>query len=156
MNRKEAVALTRIVAATCPQQVMDDYTPDAWYEVLSDLESADCMRAVRVIKQRQPFVDPSEIRAEVRRVRNDRIARSLIPAPPPELTDDPRAYKAALAESLRRAADGELPEAIAGGPAPLAITGPRRNGPPAALAASLTELRARLGTARAARQDPAA
>ena len=83
---------------------------------------------------------------EVKRIRNERIAHSLIPAPAPDL--DPVAYKAALAESVRRAADGELPPV----PASLAITGTppqeRRHGQPAPLAKLLTETRATLAAGR--------
>jgi len=149
MNRQETVALTRIVAAACPQQAIDDYTPDAWYELLDDLTFADCREAVRVIGRRQPFMAPAEIRAEVRRIRNDRIARTVLPAPPPELTDDPAAYREALAANIQAAADGELPAAADGpkmiGPPP----GQRTGGPPVSLRGAIRQLRREMGTARA-------
>jgi hypothetical protein len=146
MTPTETVLLVRYVRACCPHQAMDEYTPDAWHDLLGDLPLADCKLAVQVVAKRQPFIAPAEIRAEVRRVRNERIAHSVIPAPDPEL--DPPAHRAALAESVRRAADGELPA----GPEPLAITGgpkrERRHGQPAALAELLTETRASLAAGR--------
>jgi hypothetical protein len=144
VNRQETVALTRIVAATCPQQAIDDYTPDAWYELLDDLSLDDCRNAVRVIGRRQPFIAPAEIRAEVKRIREDRIARAFIPAPAPELADDPAAYREALAGSIRAAADGELPPAS---DQPMAIAPPpgqRNGGPPVSLRGAITDLRRQL------------
>lgn len=154
MNSQEAVVLTRLVAAACPQQAIDEYTPDAWFDLLGDLDFADCRAAVVTVGKSQAFIAPAEIRAEVRRIRNDRVAHALIPAPDPGLVNNPRAYKAALAESVRRAADGDLP------PAPVvpAIRMPqqeRRNGQPAALSRVLTETRAVLAACRRQQGEPA-
>lgn len=115
MTPSETVLLTRYVKACCPQQQIDDYTPDAWFDILSDLELDDCRAAVVAIKRRSVFVDPSEIRAEVRRIRNDRLARELPPAIPHELADEPGRYRAELNAGIRKIADGKaLPRAIAG------------------------------------------
>lgn len=154
MNHQETVMLTRLVAAACPQQAIDDYTPDAWHPLLSDLRFADCQAAMTVLGKRQLFMAPSEIRAEVRRIRDARIARSAIPAPPAELADNPRAYAAAVADLERRAGDGEFPEAA---PGTLAITGapaavqerePLKR--PMRLGAVLGPLRRQLGAGRPA------
>lgn len=51
--------------ACCPQQAIDAYTPDAWHDLLGDLDVMDCRRAVAAIVKRQPFVAPAEIRAEL-------------------------------------------------------------------------------------------
>ena len=113
MTPSETVMLTRYVAACCPQQQIDDYTPDAWYDLLGDLDMADCRAAVREVGKRQPFIAPAEIRAEVRRIRNDRLTRELPPAIPPELADEPGRYKAALEAGVRKIADGlAIPKAI--------------------------------------------
>lgn len=159
MNREQTVIFTRLVKATCPQQAIDKYTPDAWYPLLDDLDFGDCQAAMIAIGRRQPFMAPAEIRSEVARIRNDRIARAVIPAPPPELADDPRAYQRYLQESTRRAADGALPApaerlAIASPAAP-EIDGPRESGPPQRLGAAMANLRRKLGPARA-RQAPLA
>jgi hypothetical protein len=109
----ETVVLTRYVKACCPQQAIDEYTPDAWHDLLGDLSAADCRQAVAAVARRQPFVAPAEIRAEVRRIRNDRLDRAVLPAPPPELTDQPGRYRAALAAQVKRIADAHsLPRAI--------------------------------------------
>lgn len=115
MTPSETVKLTRYVAACCPQQQIDDYTPDAWFDLLGDLPLADCREAVRVVCKRQPFIAPAEIRAEIRRVRNDRLAREIVPAPPAELADTPVRWRAELSAGLRKIADGlSIPRAIAG------------------------------------------
>jgi hypothetical protein len=159
VNSEETVKLCRVVAAACPQQAMDEYTPDAWHPLLKDLGYGDCQAAVIAVGKRQPFIAPAEIRAEVTRIRNDRVERAFIDAPPHELTDDTRAYQRALQQRTRQAADGALPSvhehlAIAG-PAAAEIEGPRETSKPEPLRDALAELKAKLGPARA-RQAPLA
>lgn len=48
---------------------MDEYTPDAWHDLLGDLDLADCRAAVAAVAKRQPFVAPAEIIAEIRRAK---------------------------------------------------------------------------------------
>ena len=149
MNRQEAVTLTRLVKAACPAQAIDEYTPNAWHPLLDDLVFDDCTAALRILGRQKEFISPADIRAQVQRIRNDRIERAFIPPPPAELADNPQAYKRALAENVRKAADGELPAA---GPAPLAITGTpeaeRKHRQPASLAQTVGELRKQIGAAR--------
>src|SRR5215469_11675087 len=117
MNRKQVVLLTRTVAAACPQQVIDDYTPDAWFDLLGDLGFDECRLALAAVAKRQPFVAPSEIRAEVKRAREQRLARVPVSAPPAELTDKPGRYAEAVREGVKRIADGfAMPPAIEGRP----------------------------------------
>jgi hypothetical protein len=136
MTPTEAVALTRYVKAGCPQQAIDEYTPDVWYDLLSDLPLADCQAAAAEVARRQPFVAPAEIRAEVRRIRNDRLAREIVAAPSPELTDDPGCYRTELNAGIRRIADARSVRK--------AIAGPVREDPPPQ---EFTEAREALGPA---------
>jgi hypothetical protein len=120
MTPREAVILTRYVEACCPQQKFDDYTPDAWHDLLGDLDLDDCKTAVRTVAQRQPFVSPSEIRAELKRVRAERIGPpgpGLSPIPPPVHPDaGPKAYLESLRAQQARLASGiEQVPAIEGG-----------------------------------------
>ena len=48
---------------------MDEYTADAWHDLLGDLDLDGCRAAVVAVAQRQPFVAASEIRTEVKRAR---------------------------------------------------------------------------------------
>lgn len=110
MIPREAVVLVRYVRACCPQQQIDELTPDAWQNLLGDLALDDCRLAVNTIAQRQPFVAPAEIRAEVRRIRNDRVTAAPIPDP---ATGDPAEYIRRLKTSTKSLADGAAQPAIA-------------------------------------------
>lgn len=77
--------LTRYVRACCPQQAMDEFTADAWHDLLGDISLDDARAAVVVVARRQPFVAASEIRTEVRRARaiqgeRQRTERAIGPA----------------------------------------------------------------------------
>ena len=104
MTRTETVALLRIVRAVCPAQKFDEYTPDAWHELLDDLRLEDCRLAVKALGQRQVFIAPAEIRAEVRRIRRERLDRTPLPVPPPDLT--PQQTLAWQRDTNRAIADG--------------------------------------------------
>jgi hypothetical protein len=110
MTNAEAVLLCRFAKACCPQQQFDQYTPDAWFELLSDLRFEDCKEALTAVVKRQPFVSPAEIREEVRRVRNKRVSDfGVIPDPPGDLMiDNPGEYQRYIYETTRAIADGDL------------------------------------------------
>jgi hypothetical protein len=110
MNPAESLALTRYVKAGCPQQAFDEFTPDAWHDLLSDLRFVDCKEAAKRIARRQPFCAPAEIRAEVHRLRSERIGRAFhLMSPPPDCPD----YGAWLTEARRAAGDGEYEDMVA-------------------------------------------
>ncbi len=134
MTHEETAVLTRYVETLCPYKAMDEYTADAWHDIVGHLELADCRAAVVAIKQRARFVDPCDIIAEVKRQRRDRLERVPLPAPPAELADQPGAYREALQAGIRRTADG------------LAVL--RAIGPPPGPPPPLDALRARLGPAQ--------
>jgi hypothetical protein len=90
----EAVALCRFTAACCPSQKFDEYTPDAWGLLLEDVRFVDAKEAVAVVARKQPFVSPSEIRAEVKKIRAKRIAEFGPIPPPPAEELDPDNWKA--------------------------------------------------------------
>ncbi|ASU81535.1 hypothetical protein CDO52_00890 [Nocardiopsis gilva YIM 90087] len=105
MTREQAVVLCRYVRACCPQQKIDDYTPNAWHDLIGDLDFDDCHEAVKTIARRQPFIAPAEIRAEVRRIRDDRLrdADRVLPAADPDARDYSRRFQ----EHLKALADGK-------------------------------------------------
>lgn len=102
MNAQEAAVLCRYVAACCPQQKIDEYTPGAWADLLIDVRLIDAKEAVRTVLGRQPFIAPAEIIAEVKRTRGRRIAQHPPLIPPPDV--DERVW---LLEARRRIGDGE-------------------------------------------------
>jgi hypothetical protein len=116
MTPREAVLLTRYVKACCPQQSIDEYTPDAWHDLLGDLSLDECRQAAAAVAKRQPFVAPAEIRAEVRAVREARIARLPIPAPDPDLAVNEADYRKALMRIRTELGNGTVwPKAIPAG-----------------------------------------
>ena len=69
MNRTETLALTRYVQALCPAQKLDQYSSDAWHDVLGDLPIGLAKRAAAACARQKPFVSPSEIVAAAIRLR---------------------------------------------------------------------------------------
>ena len=88
MSPEEAVALCRFTAACCPAQKFDEFTPDAWGLILADIRFEDAKVAVVEIKRSSTWVDPSDIIAEVRKVRAKRIAEHGEIVPPADLDPD--------------------------------------------------------------------
>lgn len=105
MNPAESLALTRFVRAACPQQKLDEYTPDAWHELLADLTFADCKTAVVALGKQQPFISPAEIRAEVRRRRNERCRADM--TDPDYPADDVQGGLAAIKARRRALGNGD-------------------------------------------------
>lgn len=111
MTPTEAALLCRLTKSACPQQKFDEYTPDLWGELLADVRFIDAKEALMTIAARQPFVAPSEIIAEVKRIRSKRIAEfGPIPPPPAEELDPDnwRAFQQWQIDTERAIADGDL------------------------------------------------
>jgi hypothetical protein len=109
MNSQEAAVLCRYVRALCPQQKFDEFTPDAWHDVLSDYQLTDARQAAARIAKRQPFVAPSEIVDEIGKIRGARIHDFVYQ--PPVGERDPQ-YLARLRNQLAATGDGERPPVI--------------------------------------------
>lgn len=92
MNRQEATVALRKTLAYCPSQSMTELTPDAWAEALDDIRLKDALEAVRIIGRRElepgksRYIEPGHIRAEVRRIRAERLANHDPIEPPPGLS----------------------------------------------------------------------
>jgi len=125
MNAAESLVIVRMVSSLCPQQRLDQYTPDIWHEILADLDFPECRTAVIELGKRQAFVAPSDIRAEVRRIRNGRIADVAEDVPDADPADV-AAYLEALRQQRHRTADGEQPRPVVA----LVETAARRHGLP--------------------------
>lgn len=105
MNHTEAVILCRYVRAACPQQKLDEFTPDVWAELLAGIRFEDAKTAATNIARRQPFVAPAEIITEVKKIRADRCNRHDQPIPPADL--GPAETMRWLLEQWKRIGDGE-------------------------------------------------
>jgi hypothetical protein len=122
MTPAESLILTRFVRAACPQQKFDEYTPDAWHELLRDLSLENCRAAVTALGKRQTFISPAEIRGEVNRIRADRIRRFGNSEPDYDGADVIGGLEAIRAQR-RAIADGEITEP----PKPEITAGPYRD-----------------------------
>ena len=111
MNAQEAATLCRYVAACCPQQKIDEFTPAVWADLLVDVRLADAKEAVRTVLGKQPFIAPAEIITEAKRIRAKRIADHPPLTPPPGPDGEalsPAETNAWLREAHRRIGDGEV------------------------------------------------
>lgn len=109
MNAAEAITLCRLVKGVCPQQAIDEYTPDGWLMLLEPYRYEDCHEAVKDIASTQPFVAPAEIIAQVRRIRGKRIAEFGPIDPPAGLEDGD--YREWFIGVRTRIGNGELTRA---------------------------------------------
>jgi hypothetical protein len=104
VNANEAIMLCRFVKAACPQQAIDEYTPDAWLILLEPFRYEDCKQAAVELARAEPFVAPAEIIAKVKAIRSKRI-QDFGPFDPPDGITD---YHKWLGDTRRAIADGEL------------------------------------------------
>lgn len=151
MNRDDVIDVLT-VAANFDNRQPSAAATDAWEIAIGDLDAADAKVAVALhYREHREWIMPSDVRAGVRKMRSERIAKSMIPAPPPDLTDDPRAYQRALQAGIAQAAEGRAP-LVTDQPKPLAITGPAAERPelvrPKSLSAQIRALRKILGPAQ--------
>lgn len=73
MNAEEALNIVYFVREACPAQKFSEYTPDIWTELLADLTADDARAACVVLAKQQAFIGPHDIRAEVKRIRAERV-----------------------------------------------------------------------------------
>lgn len=114
MTRTEALALTRYVQALCPAQKLDQYSADAWHDVLGDLPLEVAKKAAAMCARRRPFVAPSEIVEAATRLRRAVRAQVEREAADADAPQDGAAYvewrrqqvARELAEADRRITDG--------------------------------------------------
>jgi hypothetical protein len=102
--------LTGYLRAHFPSQPVDEFTTEALEETLAAYSATDCKRAVLNIAERgEHWCSPTDIKAEVKRIREKRIADYGPIEPPATLDPDDTA---ALARWLRATntaiADGDL------------------------------------------------
>jgi hypothetical protein len=107
MTNEEAAVLVRYVRAVCPQQRVDEYTADAWYDVLYPFTIDEARAAIAAhVAAGNAFIAAGEIVASIRRTRADRMARHTDPTPKSD-PDDVQAYRAELAANRLAVATGQ-------------------------------------------------
>jgi hypothetical protein len=88
MSPIETAALAKYIRAHFPQQPIDEYTGEALSELLAEFSPVDCRAAVLAIAKRgEKWCSPSEVSAEVKRIRRKRIELAGDLCPPPGLND---------------------------------------------------------------------
>ena len=110
MNATEASELVALMALYDNRKASD---PDvvAWLKVIGDLSFADCETAIVAhYRDTRERIMPADVRQRVKEIRHLRILKTGIPAPPPELIDNPPAYREALRVATVAVADGRDPE----------------------------------------------
>lgn len=108
MNAQEAITLCRFVKGACPQQAIDEYTPDSWLVLLEPWRFEDCREAAIDIARQQPFVAPAEIIARVKAIRGKRIAEFGPVDPPLEVQSGEWDYQDWWRTTRTAIADGTL------------------------------------------------
>lgn len=76
MTPAETVLLVRYITACCPHQKIDSHTPDAWHDLLGDLDLDSCRAAAAEIARTRPFVAASDIRGLIERKKADGLPHS--------------------------------------------------------------------------------
>ena len=109
MTPTEALTLCRLAKAMCPQQAVDEFTPDAWHLLLDDIRFEDAKEAMVEVCKVQAFVAPAEIRIQVKRIRSKRITE-FGPFDVPDGLNSSE-YGEFLRAARKRIADGELTSA---------------------------------------------
>ncbi|MEU7044972.1 hypothetical protein AB0A77_28490 [Streptomyces varsoviensis] len=113
MTEDQAILIAQYVSALCPAQRFNEFTPDAWTDVLAPYDAAEARAAAVAVASRQPFIAPAELIAEIRARRADRIAAAnLVYDGNPDETgaESARSVRALI----RSAADGRTPPAAIG------------------------------------------
>ena len=109
MTPTEAAMLCAYAEQCCPQQKFNEYTGDAWGDLLADIRYVDAKEAVIAITRRSPWISPAEIIAEVKKMRAKRIDEFGPITPPADLDpDDTTAYREWWKDVQRQIADGDL------------------------------------------------
>ena len=98
MNQTEVIKLCRMVKASCPSQVFDEFTPEIWGLILGGYRYDDAQAAVLAIvgapleQGKSRYVEPGHIVGGIHRIRRGRLEALPVASPPPGLEE--RDYRA--------------------------------------------------------------
>lgn len=110
MTIDEAVDLLT-AAAAFDRRTVGEADAIAWHAAVGDLTLNDCRAAVVAhYTETTEWLMPAHVRGRVKEIRAKRLQDTEIPPPPPELLDNPPAYRAALHAAAVAIADGRDPE----------------------------------------------
>ena len=109
MTPEETVILARYVRALCPQQKFDEYTPDAWHDVLGDFTLDEARTAAAAVARQQAVVAPGEIATEVRKARRALVSVDAETEPPAVDPNNVPLYLRQIRTHRRNVATGAVP-----------------------------------------------
>lgn len=114
MNSDEVWDLLELIASI-DRRKLGLTDRQVWEGLVGDLPAADAMAAVAAhYRESREWIMPADIRTRVKAMRRDRIAREIVPAPPPEDADNPARFRETHLANLRAIGDGlAIPKAIA-------------------------------------------
>lgn len=116
MNSTETLQLVRYIAALFPATKVDEFTADAWHDVLHKYDLEDARAAAVAVSQRQTFCSLADIVVELKRVRAKRLEGFVYL--PGGGDEHPKVYLARLRHQIEEVASGRRapnPEAIGPG-----------------------------------------
>lgn len=108
MTEEEVVVIARYVRAVCPQQRLDEFTADAWFDFLYPYSVDETRTAIAAhLRRGNAFISIGEIIREIRKAREDRLARHTEALPPTGAHDD-ASYRRALLTERTAVAEGRM------------------------------------------------
>ncbi len=110
MTPRQAADLVRVVRAVCPAQQIDEWTPDAWADILAPYSFDDARAAVLAIASvpmppgTSLFIGTNQIIDGINKIRGKRLQATAMPQPPAGL--DPAEYDAWHKQTREEIASG--------------------------------------------------
>jgi len=113
MTLSEICDLLSVIGAF-DRRALGDADGHSWHAAIGDLNYEDARQAViDHYGESAEWIMPAHVRQRIRETRLRRLRDTEIPPPPPELTDDPDAYRQWLRTATRIVADGGTAEQAA-------------------------------------------
>lgn len=111
MSQEEWTIVFRYVKAMFPQQRFDEFTPDAWYDVLGEYDPYAIKAAIAAHAAKKPFISPAEIIAAVSDASAERMDEFVYEPADPDET--PAQYLANRRRQIQAVRLGQRPPVLA-------------------------------------------
>lgn len=109
MTTDEVIDLLTLMASF-DRRTVGEADVAAWYLAVGDLPSGDAQEAVlEHYRESREWIMPADVSARVGAVRAGRLRITPVPEAPPEIADDPEAFRQWLREGAQAIASGREP-----------------------------------------------